>query len=103
MIELAVIQRICAGQTYEQIAEAIQYSTSYLSRTFCPQLWHLLSEVCGTPINKKNLLTSLVLINLGSLPSKDDRPSQLQHVNQIDWGEAIDVSGFQGRITNWQL
>ena len=43
--ELAVIQGSYSGQTYEQIAEATNYSTSYLSRTFCPQLWIMLSAV----------------------------------------------------------
>jgi WD40 repeat protein len=102
-IELAVIQESFAGHTYEQIADVTNYSASYLSRSFCPQLWHLLSDVCGIGINKKNLLTSLEQLALHQaipaaptiLPQTIATPTRPS--TQTDWGEAIDVSTFYGR------
>jgi hypothetical protein len=58
-IELAVIEGSDEGQTYEQIAAETNYSASYLSRTFCPQLWTMLSVVLGHPVSKKSLHSTL--------------------------------------------
>ncbi len=119
-IELAMIQGSYEGKTYEQIAESTNYSASYLSRTFCPQLWTLLSAVLGTTVSKKSLHSVLeqaskigssvtkpsVTELLGAIPSEglaiapSIDPSQLQEAPQeaqSDWGEAIDVSIFYGR------
>ncbi|NJR63340.1 MAG: hypothetical protein HC769_33920 [Cyanobacteria bacterium CRU_2_1] len=94
-IELAVIQGSCLGQTYEEIAATTHYSLSYLSRTFCPELWVFLSEVLGIKVNKKNLYLILEQIAEPIAPA----PPAVAHAvpNQLDWGEAIDVSAFYGR------
>ncbi len=105
-IELAVIQGSDEGQTYEQIAAATNYSASYLSRTFCPQLWTLLSAVLGIAVSKKSL-HSVLVSTLEQLPAERSpgeiaptvHQSQAARTNEtrVDWGEAIDVSIFYGR------
>jgi hypothetical protein len=106
-IELAVIEGSYAGQTYEQIAEATNYSASYLSRTFCPQLWTLLSAVLGTTVSKKSLHSTLEQLSQAQLSQLPTPGLAAAAVNQsqearsnwarLDWGEAIDVSVFYGR------
>lgn len=102
-IELAVIQGSCQGQTYEQIAEATSYSASYLSRTFCPQLWQVLSTVLKTKISKKTLVLTLEQL-AHAIPVPDALPAPSSQFvlsasskAKLDWGEAIDVSNFYGR------
>jgi hypothetical protein len=98
-IELAVIEGSDEGQTYEQIADKTNYSVSYLSRTFCPQLWTMLSAVLGQSVNKKNLHSTLDQLSQSAaavaispvVPQSPPQPSR------SDWGEAIDVSVFYGR------
>jgi WD40 repeat protein len=98
-IELAVIQGSYEGQTYDQIADKTNYSASYLSRTFCPQLWTMLSAVLGQSVNKKNLHSTLDQLSQRAaavvlspvVPQSPPQPSR------SDWGEAIDVSVFYGR------
>ena len=121
--EIAVIQGSCSGHTYEQIAEATNYSVSYLSRTLCPQLWAMLSAVLGTTVSKKSLcsvLEQFSKLQFAQLQSSELQSSELQlsaaesqtaiaytpsssqaqeilKGGQSDWGEAIDVSIFYGR------
>jgi WD40 repeat protein len=96
-IELAVIQGSCLGQTYEEIAVTTHYSLSYLSRTFCPELWVFLSDVLGTKVNKKNLYLILEQIADPITPAPPPLAHAVTHAPQLDWGEAIDVSTFYGR------
>jgi WD40 repeat protein len=96
-IEFAVIQATCLNQTYEEIAIATHYSTSYLSRKFCPELWAFLSEVLGTKVNKKNLSLILEQIAAPIAPVALAVAPTATQSRQIDWGEAIDVSTFYGR------
>lgn len=59
-VERAILRGAWLGETYDRIAEATNYSASYLSRTVSPQLWKLLSDVLGMSISKKNLALCLV-------------------------------------------
>jgi WD40 repeat protein len=110
-IELAVIRGSCQGQTYEAIATATSYSASYLSRTFCPQLWQLLTAVLEMPVSKKSLATCLATLSLDRAfpPAPTATPVPTSTLTPLatpdavtptatcDWGEAIDVSVFYGR------
>lgn len=96
-IEFAVIQATCLNQTYEEIASATHYSTSYLSRKFCPELWAFLSEVLDTKVNKKNLSLILEQIAAPIAPVASALNHAVTQAPQTDWGEAIDVSTFYGR------
>jgi WD40 repeat protein len=99
-IELAVIEGSDAGQTYEQIAAATNYSSSYLSRTFCPQLWQVLSVVLGKDVSKKNLhsiLEQLPQTIAMAMSEPSIAPPSRSGKAKADWGEAIDVSVFYGR------
>lgn len=95
-IEMAVVRGACQGQTYQEIATITAYSTSYLSRTFCPQLWQMLSEVLGEPVSKKTIYSVLEKFNPNRTVLSPVQAERSQ-TSSCDWGEAIDVSHFYGR------
>lgn len=131
-LEVAVLRGCWDEQTYDQIADASGYSIAYLNRTVAPKLWQTLTHAFGEKTGKKNLRfvierymrtqASMVTptgaagaiapppgtiapetepIPVPAMPSSSPAPCQ------VDWGEAVDVAGFQGRgkelalLTDW--
>ncbi|HEY9662898.1 MAG TPA: NB-ARC domain-containing protein, partial [Allocoleopsis sp.] len=130
-IEIAVLKGAWLGQSYETIAEATNYSASYISRTLSPQLWQLLSDTLGVSVTKKSFracverfvaqttnavsppvqaivpqaeesvatITQPVPVQSPIVPPADGAVSFAPPASAYcDWGEAIDVSIFYGRI-----
>ncbi|WP_254174835.1 NB-ARC domain-containing protein [Planktothrix pseudagardhii] len=52
-VEIGILQQSLEGKTYEQM-EIRGYSVAYIKTVVSPKLWKQLSEVAGTPVNKKN-------------------------------------------------
>ncbi|HBW57957.1 MAG TPA: hypothetical protein DEF27_09200 [Oscillatoriales bacterium UBA8482] len=52
-VETEIIKQSLEDKTYEQM-EIRGYSTAYIKTVVSPKLWKQLSEVAGTPVNKKN-------------------------------------------------
>ncbi|MGG6267827.1 NB-ARC domain-containing protein [Leptolyngbya sp. AN03gr2] len=79
------------GLTYEQIATAEDYDPDYI-KLVGAQLWQLLSDRLGQRVTKSNFRVAMRQF------TQVDRP-KISTVSQtlIDWGEAVDVSGFCGR------
>lgn len=122
-MEIAVLRGAWLGQTYEAIAQTTNYSASYLSRTFAPQLWQRLSTAFGESVTKKSFRACVERLAAGQIiaeqqgqdtekqknaPVLADHQASLAQtpataigslnlVPLCDWGEAIDVSIFHGR------
>ncbi|MBE9046934.1 AAA-like domain-containing protein [Pleurocapsales cyanobacterium LEGE 10410] len=58
-IEMVVLQGAWDGKTYEEIAEAKGYASSYLSRDVGNKLWSILSAALQEKVSKKNFKTAL--------------------------------------------
>lgn len=96
LIQVALSER---RQSYDQIADASNYSVNYLKLDAGPNLWKLLSNVFGVSITKSNCRATFERL-AGSVSHEGG----VIHQNQIcvtdrcqDWGEAPDVSIFYGR------
>ncbi|MBD2520649.1 NACHT domain-containing protein [Nostoc sp. FACHB-973] len=93
-VEIAVLQGTWLGQTYEQIAQTTNYSVSYLSRTFCPQLWQLLSDALGEPVSKKSFRSCLehigqqetIALNTWEFPGQHLQNHQADSIVELDSG-----------------
>ena len=117
-VEIAILQGAWEGQTYEQIAAAVGYSPSYLTRTVGPQLWKVLSDALGEPVSKTNFRGALPRRGsdgvggdgvggdgvMGSQASESIAPPSHSPTHppshpplRIDWGEIPDVQQFSGR------
>lgn len=59
LVEVAILHGAWEGQTYEAIAEATNYSVSYLKRHVGPKLWQVLSEALGEEVSKSNFRLAL--------------------------------------------
>jgi ATP-dependent Clp protease ATP-binding subunit ClpA len=121
LIERALIQGACQGQTYEAIAASANYSMGYIKQQVGPKLWQILSEITGKSVSKTSVRLALeqwtasrkesnaipkTELNGASfqLSTLVEQPQTLQNSiqntsNCVDWGEAIDVSFFCGRET----
>lgn len=126
-VEVAVLRGTWEGHTYQEIAQATGYSSSYISRTFCPQLWQVLSDTLGEPVSKKSFRLCVQRLTQqvkSEVEHQEQTPAistsqldatvtaQMQStagsaMPYCDWGEAIDVSNFYGRtqelatLTEW--
>ncbi|MEG4803616.1 NB-ARC domain-containing protein [Microcoleus sp. ARI1-B5] len=123
-MEIALLRGAWLGQTYEAIAQTTNYSASYLSRTFAPQLWQRLSTAFGESVTKKSFRACVERLAAGQIIAQQqgqdiekpkDAPVLACHQASLaqtpatlcDWGEAIDVSIFHGRtqeldrLTQW--
>lgn len=58
-VELAILRGAWQRQTYDQIAEAHNYSASYLKFDVGPKLWQLLSETLGESVSKTTFQAAL--------------------------------------------
>lgn len=75
--KIILFKSLCEpNQTYEEIAEEVQYSVSYIKRFVAPNLWQLLSTVLETKISKLNCRQQLetVLIQSDDLPNLPEFP-----------------------------
>lgn len=116
-VETAILKGAWQGQTYEQIAETIGYSSSYVTRTAGPQFWKLLSQALGEPVSKTNFRIALERGEESGrvgewegerVEKKLFTPSPSYSLNplsppQADWGEITDVSFFCGRTVELDL
>ena len=91
-VEVALLFGAWNNLTYDRIAERSGYSINYLQRDIGPKFWKIVSEALGRKVNKTNLRGILTHLDV---PSATPQP-QIQR--SIDWGEAIDVASFQGRV-----
>ena len=91
-VEIALLFGAWNNLTYDRIAERSGYSINYLQRDIGPKLWKLISDALGRKVNKTNLRG---IITHFDTPTAIPQP-QVQR--SIYWGEAIDVSSFQGRV-----
>ncbi|MEG4026688.1 MULTISPECIES: WD40 domain-containing protein [unclassified Microcoleus] len=91
-VEVALLFGAWNNLTYDRIAERSGYSINYLQRDIGPKFWKFLSDALGRKVNKTNLRGILTHLDTPiATPQPQIQPS-------IDWGEAIDVSSFQGRV-----
>ncbi len=111
-VETAILSGAWENRTYEQIAQASGYSVSYLTRDIGPRLWKLLSQALGEPVSKTNFRAALDRQSSQGqpkpphseqrIPSPTEPPENLQplpaQLPRCDWGEAVDVSFFCGRV-----
>jgi hypothetical protein len=97
-VELALLFGAWNNLTYDRIAERSGYSINYLQRDIAPKFWKLLSDVLGRQVNKTNLRAVVTYIDdsIPNLPPQIPNSSAAQ--NSTDWGEAIDVTTFHGRV-----
>ena len=58
-IETLILQGAWNDRTYEEIAEAEGYTSSYLSKDVGHKLWTNLSTALGEKVSKKNFKTAL--------------------------------------------
>ncbi len=90
-VEIALLYGAWHNLTYDRIAERSGYTVNYLQRDVGPKFWKLLSESLGRKVNKTTLRA--ILTN-----QENPLPHRLPQVKRAtDWGEAPDVSHFQGR------
>lgn len=87
------------GKTYQEIAASSGYDPQYIKDVGF-RLWQLLSNTLGEKITKKNFQSVLrqraQQIHLSIAPSASNYRTSVNR--RQDWGEAIDVSVFYGRV-----
>lgn len=124
-LESKILQGSIADLTYEEIAKQSGYSISHVKRNVGPKLWRLLSQGLNEDVSKTNFRNALrrraSQISIGEQGplSFSNRQGQRIEIDgggaaaqspkrqimalgdftspQIDWGEAISVTDFQGR------
>jgi WD40 repeat protein len=82
-IQAAIVSQVWKGDSYQEIGRELGYEPEYIKQA-AAQLWKLLSEVVGQKVSKSNLC-AIVQRYQASL-------------RITNWGEAIDVSHFYGRV-----
>ncbi|PSB54289.1 NB-ARC domain-containing protein [Chamaesiphon polymorphus] len=83
-IQAAIVSQVWKGDSYQQIGRELGYEPEYIKQV-ASHLWQLLSAVVGQKVSKSNLCSIL---------------QQYQTSLTItNWGEAIDISHFYGRVT----
>ena len=110
-VEMAILKGSWRKQTYEQIATASGYSARYLTTDIGPKLWKRLSEALGETINKTTCRAVLEQCwRQGAEAQKEQKDGEIRGVEEggrekqlsplsfVDWGEAIDINCFYGRI-----
>jgi WD40 repeat protein len=118
-LEIALLDGVWHEQTYQEIADALGYSVTYVAQDIGPKFWKLLSQALGERVTKSNVRTALgqhwqEQRNEGVGKQEDRRVSANPSTDSLihpsihtDWGEAIDVSSFHGRtaelatLTHW--
>jgi WD40 repeat protein len=110
-IQEFVFRQTWAGDSYAAMAERSGYDEDYI-KDVGSRLWKLLSGVLGVKVTK-NTLTSILgqyergLAERRQIPASvnipiSSIPEPRQQETRIDWGEAMEVFGFQGRDAELQ-
>jgi hypothetical protein len=113
-VELLVLQGAWQAKTYEQMAEACEYSLAYIKQVTGPRLWKLLSQVYDQKISKTNVRLLLErYYSTAAEPSVAQPPVNAVQINAVQsleaslglkdraqtlWGNAPEVSIFHGRM-----
>jgi len=100
-VETLIVRGAWEQKTYEAIAQTTSYSSSYLRKDVGPKLWRDLSVALGEPVSKTNFKAALErrsLLNPPSLSTQASSSNKQDAHPKADWGEAIDVSTFLGRV-----
>lgn len=95
----AVFCEAWAGKTYPEIAVELNFTEEHI-RAVGADLWHLLSEALDEKVNKRNfkgLIERWARRNLVVDQKSSSSPTLIVPKHQ-DWGEAVDVATFFGRI-----
>jgi WD40 repeat protein len=119
-IEVLVLKGSWEGLSYDAIALKHNYTPQYIRQDAGPKLWRLLSTVLNERVSKKNFQTAIERCWESSLESElsldsssppeprspterdsDSLSPSLQGCIE-DWGEAVDVSTFYGRVQELQ-
>ncbi|PSB54190.1 NB-ARC domain-containing protein, partial [Chamaesiphon polymorphus] len=103
-IQEVVFRQTWAGESYAAMADRSGYDEDYI-KDVGSRLWKLLSQVLGVKVTKNTLTSAFGQYERGLAEStatpivvnRSISPNQQQQATQIDWGEAIEVFGFQGR------
>lgn len=108
--EVTILEGTWQGMTYEQMAEASQYSLNYLMRDIGPRFWRLLSEVMEVEVSKSNIRVVLERRSFFSTTSAkaEETVQESQWVIpnrewdenaaiESHWNEAPELSAFFGR------
>lgn len=91
-LQIEVFQRTWHQQSYEKIARELNHEYSYI-KDVGAQLWQLLSQKLGIQVTKLNLVEAVARY----AQQQTHQLPRLSANNRVDWGEAPDVSQFQGR------
>ena len=84
-VETEILQQSLEDKTYEQI-EIQGYSMAYIKTMVSPKLWKHLSEVAGTPVNKKNCQ----LVLKGILAEFENKSQlKLQEIQESEVGQSV--------------
>ncbi|MBD3884720.1 pentapeptide repeat-containing protein [Phormidium tenue FACHB-886] len=119
-VDTLILRGAWEQKTYEQIAQETGYSSNYLRKDVGPKLWRDLSVALGEPVSKTNFKFALDRQLLPRLPFSIQEPSTQKPSTQepstqkpacqsndfrprCDWGEAIDVSTFLGRVQEQEI
>jgi NB-ARC domain len=103
-IQEVVFRQTWAGDSYAAMADRSGYDEDYIKEVGS-RLWKLLSEVLGLKVTKNTLTSAFGQYGRGLaeptatpiVVNRSISPNQQQQATQIDWGEAMEVFGFQGR------
>ncbi|WP_373540027.1 NB-ARC domain-containing protein [Chamaesiphon sp.] len=103
-IQEFVLRQTWAGDSYAAMADRSGYDEDYIKEVGS-RLWKLLSQVLGVKVTKNTLTSAFGQYGRGLaeptatpiVVNRSISPNQQQQATQIDWGEAMEVFGFQGR------
>ncbi|PSB47659.1 hypothetical protein C7B77_24185, partial [Chamaesiphon polymorphus CCALA 037] len=109
-IQEFVFRQTWIGASYAAMAEQSGYDEDYI-KDVGSRLWKLLSQVLGVKVTKNTLTSALGQYGRGlearervdlGVNTPTISPTPAQQATQIDWGEAMEVYGFQGREAELQ-
>jgi WD40 repeat protein len=112
-IQEFVFRQTWAGDSYAMMADQSGYDEDYIKEVGS-RLWKLLSQVLDVKVTKNTLTSAFgqygrrlaeqtaVPIVINSLKVTSISSAPQQQAIQIDWGEAMEVFGFQGREVELQ-
>jgi WD40 repeat protein len=84
-------------QSYDQIAEAYGYSSTYLKHDVGPKLWKLISAALEEKVNKTSFRAAIERRFLTeATPELQPQPQPRESAN-LSWDEAPDISNFYDR------